>query len=134
MHLQLCKCGYVRTIGEPCPTCAAEESRPHVLMDTPANRAALEPVAVLLYNALGELARASPGLLSPTRLHAALVEAERVLATARVRAEARSTTNALALAAACAPEPLARALRRIGPQTPIIRRPYEALEAKPKKG
>lgn len=136
-NLILCKCGYPREIGKACTACYAEETRPHLLIDTPANRAALEPVAVLLYNALGELQRQVEriGASSGNRERfAALAEAERVLTTARVRAEARSNASTFDLAAELAPGVVANALRRTGPRIPIVRRPYGVLEAKPKKG
>jgi hypothetical protein len=130
----LCKCGFVREIGVVCTACPLREMDiSHVLADTPANQAALAPVAAQLYNALGELARhASP---MPGRdAQAALMQAQRVLEAARVRSEARSVENAVNLAAEVSPGSVAKALRRIGPQAPIVRRPYEALEDETKKG
>lgn len=128
----ICKCGYPRKIGEKCTACFLESHRPHVLVDTPANRAALEAVAVQLYNALGELQRQCIGA-GTIEQRAAQKEAERALTAARVRAEACSVGNTVDLATACAAEAVSHEERRLRMHTPIVKKPYEALEADRKK-
>lgn len=117
----------------------SKENRPYVLVDTPANRAALEPLAVQIYNALGELRRQVERSPAPDSrgLIAAMIGAEIVLIRAKVRAEARSDANAVALAAELVPGIVRKARRYLahsrGPQTPLVKKPYEALEVDPKE-
>lgn len=111
--LRLCECGYPRAVGQPCTACAPE-ALPHVLVDTPANQAALREVAVQLYNALGEVQRQFAKHGRTITQSAALAYAEMTLLGARDLAETRSNSNAVELAFDVAPGTVAKALRAVG--------------------
>jgi hypothetical protein len=113
--LRLCEvCGYPRPIGQPCTACPPPQ-RPHVLTDTPANRAALASISVRLYNALGEMQRQHIGARTVEQ-RAAQREAERLLNAARANVEGRVLESSFLLACDLAPGSVALALRTVGPR------------------
>lgn len=131
-NMRICECGYPRFIDAPCTACDLSRTRDYLLTDVPANRAALEPLSVQLYNALGEVFRQAGASRRPA-LVAALVEAERVLVAGKVLNEARCNANAVDLAHSVAPGAVARALRGVRAPTANAEHPWQGEGGRSKK-